>query len=294
MRKIGFIGLGNMGSGMALNQVKAGHTVYAFDLSEKALQQAEKNGCIPVNSIVEAVKTAEIIITMLPTGKHVYDVYEMGILPHANRDALLIDCSTIDIENAKKISDMSIQAGFHSADAPVSGGTMAAHSGTLTFMVGCNQDNFEAIEKALDPMSKVIFYAGDFGAGQAAKICNNMLLAITMIATCEAFTMAEKLGLDTQKFFDISSQASGQSWSMTSYCPVAGPVPTAPSNHNYKPGFSGLMLLKDLTIAIQTAQKINIQIPLGTHSAELYKTFCEKGGDTKDFSGIIEMLKQES
>ena len=291
MSKIAFIGLGNMGSGMAINQAKAGHEVYAFDLSESARQQVQEQGCIAVSSAQEAIEGADVVFTMLPAGQHVLSVYQNDILPHASKEALLIDCSTIDIESSKQISVLCQNAGFCSADSPVSGGTAAAQAGTLTFMVGCREEDFEAIQTALAPMSKASFHAGSFGTGQAAKICNNMLLAITMIGTCEAFAMADKLGLETQKFYDISSQASGQSWSMTSYCPTAGPVPTAPSNHDYKPGFAGAMILKDLTIALQSAQESDAKIPLGEHAFQLYQTFCQNGGDIQDFSAIIKMFK---
>ncbi len=291
MNKIAFIGLGNMGSGMAKNQAKAGHKVYAFDLSESARQNAQEHGCIAVSSAREAVAEADIIFTMLPAGQHVVSVYQDDILPHAPQQALLVDCSTIDIESSKQVSALCQNANFCSADAPVSGGTAAAEAGNLTFMVGCREEDFDSIQTALRPMSKASFHAGSFGAGQAAKICNNMLLAITMVGTCEAFAMAEKLGLDAQKFYDISSQASGQSWSMTSYCPVAGPVPNAPSNNDYKPGFAGAMLLKDLTIALQAAQETDAKIPLGKHVFQLYQEFCQNNGDIQDFSAIIKMMK---
>jgi len=290
MSVIAFIGLGNMGAGMAANQAKAGNRVLAFDLSPQALAQAEKNNCLPAPSASEAVSEAEIIITMLPTGEHVRGVYEKDILPNAKPNALLIDCSTIDIETARLIADLSIAGGFRPADAPVSGGTAAAEAGTLAFMVGCREEDFAAISAALEPMAKAVFPAGAFGAGQAAKICNNMLLAITMIGTCEAFLLAEAIGLDAQKFFTIASQASGQNWSMTSYCPVPGPIPTTPANHDYKPGFAAAMMLKDLRLAQQAVRAGDINTPLGTLSAELYQKFCDAGGDIKDFSGIIEML----
>ena len=291
MSVIAFIGLGNMGAGMAANQAKAGHRVLAFDLSTQALAQAEENNCLPAPSAAEAVAEAEIIITMLPTGDIVRGVYEKDILPNAKPNALLIDCSTIDIETARLIADLAVKGGFRSADAPVSGGTAAAEAGTLAFMVGCREEDFAAISAALEPMAKAVFSAGAFGAGQAAKICNNMLLAITMIGTCEAFLLAETIGLDAQKFFTIASQASGQNWSMTSYCPVPGPIPTTPANHNYQPGFAAAMMLKDLRLAMQAAHTGDTHTPLGTLSAELYQKFCDAGGDIKDFSGIIEMLQ---
>ena len=291
MRTIAFIGLGNMGSGMAANQAKAGNRVIAFDLSADAMARALEHGCETADSAAAAVAEADIVLSMLPAGKHVRGLYENDILPNARAGALLIDCSTIDVESARAVAEMCKAAGFASADAPVSGGTAAAEGGTLAFMVGCEEASFPAVIDALAPMSKATLHAGDFGAGQAAKICNNMLLAITMIGTCEAFTMAEKLGLDVQKFYDIASQASGQSWSMTSYCPVPGPLPAAPSNRNYEPGFAGAMMMKDLRLAMQAADASGAQTPLGKHSAELYEAFCDNGGDVKDFSGIIETLK---
>ena len=291
MSKIAFIGLGNMGSGMAANQVKAGHQVCAFDLSPDALSRAVENGCEAASSAADAVANADIIITMLPAGKHVRMVYENDILPNAPKTALLIDCSTIDIESARAVAAMATEQGLKAADAPVSGGTAAADAGTLAFMVGCEADIFNAVQTALEPMSKATLHAGASGAGQAAKICNNMLLAITMIGTCEAFTMAEKLGLDAQNFFDISSQASGQSWSMTSYCPVPGPVPASPANNDYKPGFAGAMMLKDLRLAMEAAATGNAETPLGRLCADMYENFCAQGGDVEDFSAIIKTLQ---
>ena len=290
MSTIAFIGLGNMGWGMAAQQAGTGHEVCAYDLSPAALERAVANGCTATESAADAVSAAEIVLTMLPAGEHVLALYRQDILPHARPDALLIDCSTIDVSSARKVAAMCAEAGFRSADAPVSGGTAAAEAGTLAFMVGCPESDFPAVAQALDPMAKTTLHAGEYGAGQAAKICNNMLLAISMIGTCEAFSMAEKLGLDTQKFYDISSQASGQCWSMTSYCPAPGPVPAAPSNNDYQPGFTGAMMRKDLRLAMEAAAQAGADTPLGTHAAKLYEMFCESGGDVKDFSGIIEML----
>ena len=290
MTTVAFIGLGNMGSGMAANQAKAGRQVLAFDLSPDAMARAVENGCEAATSAADAISRADIVLTMLPAGKHVCSLYEAEVLPNAKSGALLIDCSTIDVESAKTVANMCLEASFNSADAPVSGGTAAADAGTLAFMVGCKEENFIAVQEALEPMSKATLLAGSFGAGQAAKICNNMLLAITMIGTCETFKMAEKLGLNAQNFFDISSQASGQNWSMTSYCPVPGPVPAAPSNRDYQPGFAGAMMLKDLKLALESAEASGANIPFGSHAAEMYQAFCDNGGDVKDFSGIIETL----
>lgn len=291
MSTIAFIGLGNMGSGMAANQAKAGNRVLAFDLSDAAIARAVENGCESASSVAEAVSQADIVLSMLPAGKHVCGLYENDVLPHVKQGALLIDCSTIDVDSARKVAKMSKDAGFRAADAPVSGGTAAADAGTLAFMVGCDEADFSDIQTALEPMSKATLHAGASGAGQAAKICNNMLLAITMVGTSETFLMAEKLGLDAQKFFDISSQASGQSWSMTSYCPVPGPVPASPANNDYQPGFAGAMMLKDLRLAMEAAQSGNAQTPLGKMCAHMFEAFCEDGGDVKDFSAIINTLR---
>src|SRR5262249_29622588 len=238
MTRVAFIGLGNMGSGMAANQTKAGREVVAFDLSADAMKRAGEQGMKGASSAAEAVKDANVVITMLPAGQHVRDVYEQQILPNARKDALLIDCSTIDVDSARTVARDASMQGFRAADAPVSGGTAAASGGTLTFMVGCRDQDFADIEEAIKPMAKAVIHAGSSGAGQAAKICNNMLLGISMIGTCEAFVLAERLGLDPQKFFDIASKASGQNWSLTSYCPWPGPVPTAPSNKDYEGGFA--------------------------------------------------------
>ena len=230
MTRIAFIGLGNMGGGMAANQARAGHEVVAFDLSAAALERAVAAGCRAAGSVIEAVAEAEVVITMLPAGPHVRDVYGAQILGHAPTTALLIDCSTIDVESARAVALLARSAGYRFADAPVSGGTAAAEAGTLAFMVGCDEADFADIESALVPMSRVTIRAGDHGAGQAAKICNNMVLGITMIGVCEAFALAEKLGLEADRFFDIASRSSGQCWSLSNYSPWPGQVPTAPSS----------------------------------------------------------------
>ena len=291
MARIAFIGLGNMGSGMSANQVKAGHEVAAFDLSAEAMARAKEQGMTPAASASEAVKDADAVITMLPAGKHVRDVYMEAILPNAPKDALLIDCSTIDVDSARTVNRDAAMQGFRAADAPVSGGTAAATGGTLTFMVGCREQDFAEIEKILQPMAKAVIRAGDSGAGQAAKICNNMLLGISMIATCEAFALAESLGLDAQRFFDIASKASGQCWSLTSYCPWPGPVPTAPSNRDYEGGFAAAMMLKDLKLAQDAAETTGAPTPLGGAAEALYAELNERGFGNKDFSFILEMLR---
>lgn len=291
MTRVAFIGLGNMGSGMAANQAKAGREVVAFDLNEAATNKAKELGMTASASAGEACKDAEIVITMLPAGQHVRDVYMDAILPNAPKDALLIDCSTIDVDSARTVSRDAAMQGFRSADAPVSGGTAAAEAGTLTFMVGCREQDFAEVEEALKPMAKAIIRAGDSGTGQAAKICNNMLLGISMIATSEAFTLAEALGLDAQKFFDISSKASGQCWSMTSYCPWPGPVPTAPSNRDYEGGFAAAMMLKDLKLAQDAADASGAPTPLGGAAEALYGELVRAGYGGRDFSIVLQVLR---
>jgi 3-hydroxyisobutyrate dehydrogenase len=289
--RIAFIGLGNMGSGMSANLAKAGHEVIAFDLSAEAMARAKEQGITPAGSAAEAVKDANAVVTMLPAGSHVRQVYEESILPNAPKDALLIDCSTIDVDSARTVNRDAAMQGFRAADAPVSGGTAAASGGTLTFMVGCREQDFPEIEAVLKPMAKAVIRAGDSGAGQAAKICNNMLLGISMIGTCEAFALAERLGLDAQKFFDIASKASGQCWSLTSYCPWPGPVPTAPSNRGYEGGFAAAMMLKDLKLAQEAAEATATDTPLGGVAQALYEELNQRGHGQKDFSFMLEMLR---
>ena len=290
MARIAFIGLGNMGSGMAANLVKAGHEVHAFDLSADAVAQAVEQGAAAAASAPDAVTGSDAVVTMLPAGKHVRGVYEGQIFDAAAPGTLFLDCSTIDVDSARHVGGLALEKGFRFVDAPVSGGVAAAQGGTLTFMVGGSEADFAAAEPILDAMGKAVIRAGDVGAGQAAKICNNMLLAITMIGTCEAFALAEKLGLDAQNFFDISSKASGQSWSMTSYCPVPGPIPTTPANNGYKPGFATAMMLKDLKLAQDAAQNAGASTPLGAQAEALYAMFDNLGGGSSDFSGIYKLL----
>ena len=290
MPHIAFIGLGNMGSGMAANLVKSGREVRAFDLSAAALQTAEANGAAKAASAAAAVTGAEAVITMLPAGKHVRAVYEGEIFAAADPNAILIDCSTIDVATAKSVGAAAAAKGLAMLDAPVSGGIAAASAGTLTFMVGGTADHFARAEPYLKQMGKNVIRAGETGAGQAAKVCNNMLLGISMIGTCEAFILAQKLGLDPQTFFDISSKASGQSWSMTSYCPVPGPVPTAPSNRDYEGGFAAALMLKDLKLALEAAQGVEATVPMGAQAESLYQLFAGLGGAGKDFSAIIKLL----
>ena len=290
MATIAFIGVGNMGGGMAANLAKAGHTVRAFDLVAANLDKAVEAGCTAAATTAEAVKDADVVVSMLPAGKHVKAVYEAEVFPNARTGALFMDCSTIDVATAKSVVEAATAQGFVMVDAPVSGGVAAASGGTLTFMVGGTEAAFAAAQPYLEKMGKAVIHAGDAGAGQAAKICNNMLLGITMIGTCEAFNLAIKLGLDPQRFFDISSKASGQSWSMTSYCPVPGPVPAAPSNRDYEGGFAAALMLKDLRLAMGAAQNVGAPTPLGAEAESLYAVFNNLGGAGKDFSAIIKML----
>jgi 3-hydroxyisobutyrate dehydrogenase len=291
MARVAFIGLGNMGSGMAANLAKAGHDVRAFDLSEAALAKAEENGCLRAASAGEAVEGAEAVITMLPAGKHVCDVYESSVLGTAPSTAILIDCSTIDVTTARDEAEKAQGQGYQMVDAPVSGGIAAAEGGTLTFMVGGTEEAFRRAEAFLAPMGKAVIHAGGPGSGQAAKICNNMLLGASMVATCETFVLARKLGLDAQTFFDIASRASGQCWSMTSYCPVPGVGPETPADRNYDGGFAAALMLKDLRLAMEAAQSVDAYTPMGAHAEELYTRFAEGlGGAGKDFSGIIRMI----
>jgi 3-hydroxyisobutyrate dehydrogenase len=293
---IGFIGLGNMGGPMAINLVKAGHRVLGFDLSATAMATHAKAGGEEAASVAELAAAADVIVTMLPAGKHVRQIYqgEGGILEAAKPGTVMIDSSTIDVDSARAVSDAAIAKGMKMVDAPVSGGVAGAAAGTLTFMVGGPDEAFEAAKPYLDVMGKTIVHAGGAGTGQAAKICNNMILGISMIAVSEAFVLAEKLGLDKQKLFDISSTASGQCWSLTSYCPVPGPLPTSPANRDYQPGFAAAMMLKDLKLAQEAAGSAGAATPLGAEAASLYALFCNSGGADQDFSGIVKFLRGSS
>ncbi|WP_372915095.1 3-hydroxyisobutyrate dehydrogenase [Sandarakinorhabdus sp.] len=291
MAIIAFIGVGNMGGGMALNLVKAGHAVRAFDLSAGALARVVAGGAVAANSAANAATGADVIITMLPAGSHVRAAYEGDLFAAAGTDAILIDCSTIDVATAKAMGEAAAAKGLAMVDAPVSGGTAAADAGTLTFMVGGPAAAFAAARAVLDQMGKAVIHAGGAGMGQAAKICNNMILGASMIATAEAFVLAEKLGLEAQTFFDISSKASGQSWSMTSYCPVPGPVPTSPANRDYQGGFAAALMLKDLKLAMAAAQGAGASVPMGAQAEALYQLLANNGGGAADFSAIIKLLR---
>ncbi len=291
--KIGFVGLGNMGGPMAANLLKAGHQVAGFDLAPAARDALAKAGGGGATSVAAAVAGAEVVITMLPAGPQVRQVYggEGGILDRAREGTLLIDSSTIDVESARSVAKAAAERGFDMLDAPVSGGVGGAAAGTLTFMVGGSEAGFARALPVLQAMGKTIVHAGPAGNGQAAKICNNMILGISMIAVSEGFALAEKLGLDWQKLFDISSKSSGQCWAMTSYCPAPGPVPAAPSNRDYQAGFTADMMLKDLKLAQQAAQAAGATTPLGAEAAALFQMLATTGAGAKDFSAIFRMIR---
>jgi len=290
MTKIAFIGLGNMGGPMAANLVKAGQTVVAFDLVEASRNQARSDGAELAASAAAAVTGAEVVVTMLPAGKHVLAVWNEVVGAMA-KGALIIDCSTIDVESAKQAHALAKQHGMASVDAPVSGGTGGAKAATLTFMCGGDETSFAAAKPVLEKMGKRIVHCGGAGAGQAAKICNNMILGISMIAVSEAFALGEKLGLSHQALFDVASTSSGQCWSLTSYCPVPGPVPTSPANNDYKPGFASALMVKDLTLAQDAAKAAGAATPLGQHAQEIYRAFDADGHGGVDFSGIIQHVR---
>jgi 3-hydroxyisobutyrate dehydrogenase len=291
MTRVAFIGLGNMGGGMAANQAGAGHQVRAFDLSADALTRAVSAGCQAVASVAEAVADAEVVITMLPAGPHVRSVYGEQVLKSAPKSALLIDCSTIDVETARDVARRRSGSPPAPPDAPVSGGVMAAEAGTLAFMVGCDEADFAAVESALEPMSRATIRAGDHGAGQAAKICNNMLLGVSMLGVCEAFALAEKLGLAAESFFEIASKSSGQCWSLSTYCPVPGVGPQTPADRGYEGGFATAMMLKDLKLAQGAAAQVGASTPMGAQAEALYALFAANGFGGKDFSAVIQLLR---
>lgn len=291
MARVGFIGLGNMGGGMAANLAKNGHDVRAFDLSQEALARAKAAGCLPVSNAADAVDGAEAIITMLPAGTHVAQVYADTVFPGAAPQAVLIDSSTIDVAVARQLAAEAQSKGLLAVDAPVSGGIAAAAAGTLTFMVGGTDAAFAQAEPFLADMGKAVIHAGGSGAGQAAKMCNNLVLASTMIATCEAFALAEKLDLDPQVFYDIASKATAQSWSMTSYCPVPGIGPTSPADNNYQGGFATALMLKDLRLATAAAKDAGAAMPMTERAEALYSAFAAQGDAGTDFSGIIRLLR---
>ena len=290
MARIAFIGLGNMGLPMAKNLLAAGHELTGFDLVSSVLQELTKAGGTATSSANEALSGAEVVITMLPEGSHVRDVYGSSVIPGAPTGALLIDCSTIDVASARAVASNAAEAGFEMIDAPVSGGTGGAEAGTLTFMVGGPDSAFARAKPYLDSMGKNIVHTGGAGNGQAAKICNNMILGISMIAVCESFSMAEKLGLDAQKLFDVTSTSSSQCWAMTTYLPVPGPVPSSPANRDYQAGFTAAMMAKDMNLAQEAARSMDHDAQLGAHALEMYRKFLKDGNGSLDFSGIFKMI----
>jgi 3-hydroxyisobutyrate dehydrogenase len=294
MARIGFIGLGNMGLPMALNLIKAGHQLDGFDLQPAAVDGLIAAGGSAAGTIDAVASHADVVVTMLPAGQHVRAVYldAGGVLQKAKADTLLIDCSTIDVESARAVASAAAAKGLPMIDAPVSGGVAGAQAATLTFMVGGSDSAFAQARPLLEAMGKTIVHAGGSGNGQAAKICNNMILGVSMIAVSEAFLLAEKLGLDAQKLFDISSKSSGQCWSMTNYCPVPGPVPTSPANRDYQAGFTAAMMLKDLQLAQSAARGSAVATPMGAGAAAVYERFVQDAdGAGIDFSGIIRFLR---
>lgn len=294
MTRVAFIGLGHMGGPMAANLVKAGHDVSGFDLAPAAIDAARANGVTIAASGPDAAADADVVITMLLHGKQVVDVYSGGLLAAAKPGTLFIDSSTIDVDNARAARELAIAAGHRGMDAPVSGGVMGAEAGTLTFMVGGDDADFAEAEPLLSVMGGRVVHCGGSGAGQAAKICNNMILGISMIAVSEAFVLGEKLGLSNQAMFDVSSTASGQCWALTTNCPVPGPVPNSPANRDYEPGFAGQLMAKDLNLALAALESTGTDARMGTLAAELYQHFADEGGAGLDFSAIINTIRDRS
>jgi 3-hydroxyisobutyrate dehydrogenase len=293
MARIGFIGLGNMGLPMAINLIKAGHQVEGVDVNPASIEKLKSAGGGNAEYAKVAASRGDVVITMLPAGQQVREVYlgAGGVIENANPGTLLIDCSTIDVETARAVAAEAEKKQLLMLDAPVSGGVGGATAATLTFMAGGSTQAFTRAQSILDKMGKTIVHAGGAGTGQAAKICNNMILGISMIAVSEAFVLAEKLGLDHQKLFDISSKSSGQCWSMTSYCPVPGPVPGSPANRDYAAGFTAAMMLKDLRLAQDAAKSAGARTELGAGAARIYSSYVESGEGTRDFSGIIRFVR---
>lgn len=292
--KIGFIGLGHMGKPMALQLIKAGYSLIVYDIAPELMSPLTAHGAEGADSVKAVAHAADVIFTSVQSGDQVSTIClsEDGIFPNAKRNLLYIDCSSIDIVTSLALHEEAKTLGITMLDAPVSGGVAGAEAGTLTFMVGGSAEGFERAQPILSKMGKNIIHAGEAGNGQAAKICNNLLLGISMIGVCEAFSLAEKLGLPADKFFEISSRSSGQCWSMTSYCPVPGLVPAAPSNHDYKPGFMAQMMLKDLRLGQHAAETVDASIPLGSVATELYELYVSQGNGKKDFSGILTLFSE--
>ncbi|NVM97548.1 3-hydroxyisobutyrate dehydrogenase [Arthrobacter sp. SDTb3-6] len=298
-RTIGFIGLGHMGGPMAANLVKAGYSVTGFDVVPAALEAAQAAGVAVAGSSAEAAAGADVVITMLPAGRHVFAAYEGdgpggGLLAAAKPGSLFLECSTIAVEDARTAHKMALDAGHHSLDAPVSGGVMGAEAGTLTFMVGGTEGDFADAAEIFEVMGKRIVHCGGAGAGQAAKVCNNMILGVSMIAVSEAFVLGEKLGLTHQALFDVAANASGQCWALTTNCPVPGPVPTSPANRDYQPGFAGALMAKDLGLAVEALNATGTAASMGRAAEEIYRHFSLNGGAGTDFSGIINTIREAS
>ncbi|CUX40829.1 3-hydroxyisobutyrate dehydrogenase [Agrobacterium fabrum] len=290
MKTVAFLGLGHMGLPMAANLVKAGYTVRGYDLAEACRAAAREAGIPVAADATEATHAADVVITMLPKGEHVVSVYG-DLVKQVSAGTLLVDCSTVDMESALKAHELAASVGCPSIDAPVSGGTSGAAAGALTFMCGGEPEAFSASKSVLEAMGKKIVHCGKGGNGQAAKICNNMILGISMIAVSEAFVLGEKLGLSHQALFDVASTSSGQCWSLTTYCPVPGPVPTSPANKDYQPGFAAALMLKDLKLSQAAANGTGVSTPLGAAASALYESFVGEGGGGRDFSAIVEMLR---
>ncbi|MGY4721225.1 3-hydroxyisobutyrate dehydrogenase [Naumannella cuiyingiana] len=292
-RRIAFLGLGNMGGPMAANLVRAGHRVTGFDPVPEAVARAEEHGITVVGAAEDAVRGAEVVITMLPNGALVQEAY-VAILPAADPGTLFIDSSTIDVADARAANDLATRSGHRAIDAPVSGGVVGAEAGTLAFMVGGTEDDFADAQPLLEAMGRKIVYCGGPGNGQAAKVCNNMILGVSMIAVSEAFVLGEKLGLSNQALFDVAANASGQCWSLTTNCPIPGPVPTSPANHDYRPGFAAALMDKDLGLASNAVRNNAVAAELGLHAAEMYHRFASSGGGGLDFSAIINDIRDRS
>ncbi|MCY4591052.1 MAG: 3-hydroxyisobutyrate dehydrogenase [Alphaproteobacteria bacterium] len=294
MARIAFIGLGNMGLPMARNLVAANHEVTGYDIVAGAVEAFAAEGGRAAETAEACLQGAEFVVTMLPEGQHVREVYSETIIPNAPGDAVLVDCSTIDVETARDVAARAGEAGFAMLDAPVSGGTGGAEAGTLTFMVGGSGDGFRRVQPLLDVMGRTVVHVGDAGTGQVAKICNNLILGISMIATCESLSMGQKLGVNIDALFSIISQSSGQSWVLTTYCPVAGPVPASPANRDYQPGFTTAMMAKDLRLAMDAAGTAGQATRLGAEASRMFDEFLEAGGGTLDFSAIYRKIEAAS
>ncbi|MFC7848746.1 3-hydroxyisobutyrate dehydrogenase [Arthrobacter sp. NPDC057388] len=297
--RVAFLGLGHMGGPMAVNLVKAGYEVIGFDVVPAALDTAREHGIPTAASAAETVTGADVVLTMFPSGQHVLDAYqgnggEPGLLAAAAPDTMFLDCSTINVDEAREAARLALDAGHRSVDAPVSGGVVGAEAGTLTFMVGALPEDFETVRPLFDVMGKRAVLCGGHGAGQAAKVCNNLILGVSMIAVSEAFVLGEKLGLTHQALFDVASAASGQCWALTTNCPVPGPVPTSPANRDYQPGFAGALMAKDLRLALNALRSTGVAARMGPLASEIYDAFAAEGGAGRDFSGIITDIRDKS